>query len=209
MFIRLPLSTKSHSSTLVFLRNCDNASKCVNVFWADIAHIGSHLHLLRSFWHWNIHHAGSRPTGRLLVCQCFIIGRGELPIDNKQCSMQHNSQTQCKIQATPTKSFSICSKQKNRNIIGIVIFFPTVFTTLPAHSLSPPSLHLLLNFFSLYLSASSILVCLWLNCKLSLQYQLLCLAQKQRAEGWNQRFVKHSSLALCIGFFFVPASHIY
>lgn len=97
--------------------------------------------------------------------------------------MQDNSQTQCKIQATPTKSFSICSKQKNRNIIGIVIFSPqSLQLYLHTLFLHRPSTYCSI-FFNLYLSASSILVCLWLNCKLSLQYQLLCLAQKQRAEG--------------------------
>lgn len=41
----LPVSTKSHSSTLVFLIESGNAAKRINAFWADVEHIGSHLHL--------------------------------------------------------------------------------------------------------------------------------------------------------------------
>lgn len=181
MFIRLPLSTKSHSSTLVFLRNCDNASKCVNVFWADILAL---IFILRSFWHWNIHHAGSRPTGRLLVCQCFIIGRGELPIDNKQCSMQHNSQTQCKIQATPTKSFSICSKQKNRNIIRIVIFFPqSLQLYLHTLFLHRPSTYCSIFLASTSLHPVSLSACGWIvSFPCNTNYCALLRSREQRGE---------------------------
>lgn len=53
----LPVSTKSHSSTLVFLIESGNAAKRINAFWADVEHIGSHLHLeellsLKHTSHW-------------------------------------------------------------------------------------------------------------------------------------------------------------
>lgn len=45
----LSVSAKSNSSTLVFLTESGNAAKRVNAFWADVAHIDSHLHLEELF----------------------------------------------------------------------------------------------------------------------------------------------------------------
>lgn len=52
----LPVTTKSHSSALVFLIESGNAAKCVNAFWADVQHIGSHLHLEELFF--SLKHTG-------------------------------------------------------------------------------------------------------------------------------------------------------
>lgn len=113
----------------------------------------------------------------LLVCQCFIIGRGEFPIDNKQCSMQHNSQTQCKIQATPTKSFSICSKQKN-------IFFPQSLQ-LYLHTLF---LHRPSTYYSIFLASTSLhpvslSACGWIvSFPCNTNYCALLRSREQRGE---------------------------